>query len=79
VGIARSRLLAGMAALCALGAGRRPAEAMPEAGPRVGEPAPEFSGAAVQRGVISTFDLRRAAAADGTLMLYFFVKAFTPA
>lgn len=84
--LTRSWLLAGTAALCAWPRAAssqvllRWGVASPDpAAPRVGGLAPEFKAPAVLGGKTSTFDLRRAAAADGLLLLYFFPAAFTQA
>ena len=72
--IARSRLLAALAALAAA-----PVQAWAAHELAAGDAAPEFTALATLAGKPFTFDLRRAAARDGMVLLYFFPKAFTPA
>jgi len=65
--------LACIAALCAW-----PRRAWAAVQLAVGDAAPEFTAFSVSQGKRSTFDLRRAAARDGMLLLYFFPEAFSP-
>ncbi len=70
--IARSRLLAALAALVAA-----PKRAWAAPALAAGDAAPEFTAPATLAGRPFTFDLRRAVARDGMVLLYFFPKAFT--